>query len=123
MRTQLRRVLVGAGFSIAAEAADAETLVALYEQHHPDLITLDIVMPGRDGATAAAELLGRHPEAIIVMCTSMTTRDKIVACQRAGVSYYLLKPFEPEQAAAIFLAALKGPSKAHDRVSADRRRS
>lgn len=109
MRSQLRRVLTGAGFSIVAEAGTADELLSLYEQHRPDLVSLDIVMPGRDGATAATELLARHPEAVIVMCTSLSSRDKIVACQKAGVSYYLLKPFNPEHAASIFKCAVERP--------------
>jgi two-component system, chemotaxis family, chemotaxis protein CheY len=108
-RAQLRRVLTKAGFTILAEAGTADELDALYEQHRPSLVTLDIVMPGRDGATAAADLLARHPEATVVMCTSLTSRDKILACQKAGVSYFLLKPYDPERAAAIFRAAVDRP--------------
>lgn len=108
-RAQLRRVLTSAGFTISAEAGHANDLVALYEQHRPDLVTLDIVMPGRDGASAAADLLERHPNATVVMCTSLTSRDKILACQKAGVSYFLLKPYDPERATAIFRAAVDRP--------------
>jgi two-component system chemotaxis response regulator CheY len=107
MRGQIRRVLSGAGFQICAEAGSAEELVSLYEQHRPDLISLDIVMPGRDGATAAVELLAKHPQAIVVMCTSMASRDKILSCQKAGVSYYLLKPFDPVHAATVYLTAVE----------------
>lgn len=105
MRSQIRRVLSSAGFETVAEAASADELVPLYERHRPDLVSLDIVMPGRDGATAATELLAKHPNAVVVMCTSMASRDKILACQRAGVSYYLLKPFDPQHAANIYRAA------------------
>jgi two-component system chemotaxis response regulator CheY len=86
MRTQLKRALTAAGFSVVGEAGTANDLLPLYEKHRPDLVTLDIVMPGRDGASAAVELLERYPEATIVMCTSVTTREKILACQRAGVT-------------------------------------
>ncbi|MEJ7600423.1 MAG: response regulator [Kofleriaceae bacterium] len=108
MRAQLRRVLGTAGYTIVAEAGTANELTALYEQHQPDLVTLDIVMPGRDGATAAVELLARHPEAVVVMCTSLTSRDKILACQKAGVRHFLLKPFDPANATAVFKSIL-GP--------------
>lgn len=112
MRAQLRRVLIAAGFTVVAEAATADGLVALYEQHRPDMISLDIVMPGRDGASAAADLLSAHPEAKVVICTSLTSREKIMACQRAGVAYYLLKPFNPDHAATIFKCALERPQTA-----------
>lgn len=108
-RGMLKRVLIDAGFTVCAEAGAADQLVELYEQHRPDLVTLDIVMPGRDGATAAADLLAKYPSATIVMCTSLTTREKILACQRAGVSYYLLKPFAADRAAAIFKSAVERP--------------
>jgi two-component system, chemotaxis family, chemotaxis protein CheY len=107
MRAQLRKLLGVAGFSIVAEAGVGDELLGLYEKHLPDLVTLDIVMPGVDGATAASQLLARHPEAVVVMCTSLNTRDKIEACRRAGVKYYLLKPFNPEHAVAVFRRAME----------------
>jgi len=102
MRMQLRNLLAQAGCQVVGEAASGDEVLALYERHRPDLVTLDIVMPGKDGVTAATELLARHPSAAVVMCTSLTTRDKVVACQKAGVSHYLLKPFQPERAVAVF---------------------
>lgn len=101
-RSMLKRILADAGFRVVGEAATADALIKLYEHHRPDLVTLDIVMPGIDGATAAAELLAAHPEATVVMCTSLTMREKILACQRAGVRHYLLKPLVADRAAAIF---------------------
>jgi two-component system, chemotaxis family, chemotaxis protein CheY len=107
MRAQLRKLLGSAGFSVVAEAGTAERLLALYEEHRPDLITLDIVMPGRDGADAAVSLLEAYPEATITICTSLGSRERIDMCRRAGVKYYLLKPFTPEFALAIFHRVLE----------------
>jgi len=106
MRGQLRKLLVGAGFSVVAEAGAGDSVLGLYEQHRPDLVTLDIVMPGRDGAAAAVELLAAHPEATVVMCTSLSSRERIDMCRRAGVKFYLLKPIDPEYAVAVFRRAV-----------------
>jgi two-component system chemotaxis response regulator CheY len=106
MRAQIAKLLERAGFMVAAQAGTADQLMELYEQHRPDLVSLDIVMPGRDGATAAAELRARHPQAIIVICTSLNTRDKIDVCRRAGVRCYLLKPFNPDYAVSVFRRVL-----------------
>ena len=106
MRAQLSKQLATAGFSVVAQAGNGDEVLALYEQHRPDLVTLDIVMPGRDGASVAAELLGRYPDANVVMCTSVSTREKIEICRNAGVKYYLLKPFRAEAAVAVFRRAL-----------------
>ena len=100
MRAQLRGVLRQAGCAVVAEGASGDDVLPLFQQHRPDLVLLDIVMPGKDGVTAASELLSTHPDATVVMCTSLTTRDKVLACQKAGVSYYLLKPFQPDRAVA-----------------------
>lgn len=110
VRTQLRQILTRIGATVVGEASTGNELQALYEQHKPDLVTLDIVMPGKDGVTAAVELLRAYPSARIVMCTSLTTRDKIIACQRAGVRHYLLKPFDPTRAEQIFQFALQTPA-------------
>lgn len=98
MRGHLRVLLRQAGCDVVAEAGQGDELMGLYERHRPDLVTLDIVMPGKDGVTAATELLARYPEALVVMCTSLTARDKILACQKAGVAHFLLKPFQAERA-------------------------
>jgi two-component system chemotaxis response regulator CheY len=110
IRAQLRQILTRIGVTVVAEGTSGDHVRALYEQHRPDLVTLDIVMPGKDGVTAAIELLAAFPAARVVMCTSLTTRDKIVACQRAGVAHYLLKPFDAARAEQVFQLVLQRPS-------------
>ncbi len=107
VRIQLRQILTKMGCTIVAEATTGDAVLALYEEHRPDLLTLDIVMPGKDGVTAAVELLRVHPSATIVMCTSLTTRDKILACQKAGVCHYILKPFDAQRAEQVFRFAIE----------------
>jgi DNA-binding NarL/FixJ family response regulator len=101
MRTQLRALLRQAGCDAIVEGSTGDDVMPLFERHKPDLVFLDIVMPGKDGVTAATELLARYPNAVVVMCTSLTTRDKVLACQKAGVSHYLLKPFQADRAVAV----------------------
>lgn len=106
VRAQLRDILTGIGVAIVAEADTGETLPALYARYHPDLITLDIEMPGKDGVTVAIELRREFPAATIVMCSTMTSRDRMIACRRAGVLHYLLKPFDPRRAEQVFRFAI-----------------
>jgi two-component system chemotaxis response regulator CheY len=107
IRNQLRQILGNMGVTVVADGSRGDQLQALYQEHKPDLVTLDIVMPGKDGVTAAIELLREFPTARIVMCTSLTSRDKIVACQRAGVAHYLLKPFDAARAEKVFRFVLQ----------------
>jgi two-component system chemotaxis response regulator CheY len=107
MRGQLRKLLDRAGFSVVAEAGTGDVALALYERYRPDLLTLDIVMPGLDGAAAAVAILAAHPEARIVMCTSLSTRERIDMCRHAGVKFYLLKPLDPDHAVSVFRHAVE----------------
>jgi two-component system chemotaxis response regulator CheY len=100
-RSRLKSELVKSGFTVVAESASGETAIALYEKHHPTLVMLDIVLPGVDGVTVATQLLSKHPEAKVVMCSSITARDKILACRVAGVKHFILKPFSSEKIAEV----------------------
>jgi two-component system, chemotaxis family, chemotaxis protein CheY len=110
MRAQLHRLLVTAGCSVVAELGRGDEVIEHYERHRPDLVTLDIVMPGRDGVSVAIDLLARHPGARVVMCTSLGSTAQFEACRRAGVRHYLLKPINPELAVVMFRQALGKPA-------------
>lgn len=101
MRALLRLALATAGVSVVAEAGTGAQALELYAQHRPSLVMMDIVLPGADGVTVATELLGAHPEAQVVMCSSLTTRERIVACRDAGVAHFILKPFTLEKVAEV----------------------
>lgn len=111
IRLQLRHILGNIGVTVVAEAASGSEVRALYDKHRPDLLTLDVVMPGKDGVDVAVEILGAYPEARIVMCSAFNTYDRIMMCKRAGVRHYLLKPFENARAQTIFQFALDAGGK------------
>lgn len=107
-RAVVKAALKAAGYDVVAEASDGAAALPLWEQHRPTLVTLDIVLPLVDGVTAAVSLLERHPEAIVVMCSSITNRDKILACRNAGVAHFLLKPVVPEKMCALARSIAEG---------------
>jgi two-component system, chemotaxis family, chemotaxis protein CheY len=100
-RRSLRTMLTQLGFEVVAEGERGDQVLPLFEQHRPTVLTLDIVLPVVDGVTAVTDLLRKHPDATVVMCSSITARDKIVACRDAGVAHFVLKPFTPERLAAV----------------------
>lgn len=65
--------------------------VTLYRQHCPDILLMDIRMPGGDGLSAAEEILKMHPEAKIVFLTTFSEDDYIVRALHMGVRGYLIK--------------------------------
>ena len=100
-RTMLRRGLNNAGFEVVGEAGTAEGALQLYTTHRPTLIIFDIVLPKTDGVTAATQLLKAYPDANVVICSAIASRDKILACREAGVRYFLLKPVTIQKIAEI----------------------
>ena len=101
MRALLKLALGTAGVAVVAEAGTGAQALELYAQHRPSLVMMDIVLPGADGVKVATELLRAHPEAQVVMCSSLTTRERIVACRDAGVAHFILKPFTVEKVAEV----------------------
>jgi two-component system chemotaxis response regulator CheY len=81
------------GFRVAATGTNGIQAVALYKQHRPDLLTLDLTMPVKDGKTALKEILAEHPEARILMITSLMG-PPIVECLKLGAAGYVEKPIQ-----------------------------
>jgi DNA-binding NarL/FixJ family response regulator len=75
-RTAIRRVLRRAStLEVIAEASDGAEAVALTGQLHPDIVLLDVRMPGMDGPTAARIIAERWPEVSVVLCSSHARED------------------------------------------------
>ncbi len=106
MRATLRGVLEGLGHTVVAEGETGLDVTPLYELHRPAVMLIDIIMPGRDGLKSVRSLIERHPEARVVVCSSLTRREKVLACKNAGAAHYLVKPFDAESVQASIKKAL-----------------
>lgn len=90
-RTGLSSALAGADFEICGEAADAESAVSLAESEQPDLVVLDILMPGVSGLDAVEKIRAVAPQASVVMLTGSESEEDLLECIRAGARGYLVK--------------------------------
>ncbi|THF77148.1 response regulator [Cohnella fermenti] len=108
---RMRAILEGMGHRIAAEAGDGREAVALYDPNRIDLVTMDIQMPRMDGIEAVRQIRRLHPEAAIVMVSSVEERAKIFDAIKMGARHYILKPFTEEKVREVLNAVL-GPSEA-----------
>ena len=94
---------------VVGEAADGAEAVDAVERLQPDVVLMDMVMPGVDGLSAIRRLLELRPETRIVVLTSYADEDQVVPAVRAGAAGYLLKDVQPaELAAAIRTVAAGG---------------
>ena len=76
---------------VAGEGHDGEEAVALFERERPDVLLMDIQMPGVGGLEAAERILAAHPEARIVFLTTFSDDEYIVRALRLGAKGYLIK--------------------------------
>lgn len=90
IRARIREALESGGCEVVAEAATADEAVALSRDHRPDVVLLDIHMPG-SGIRAAAELTRDRPDVPVLMLTSSNEEEDLFDSLRAGASGYLLK--------------------------------
>ena len=92
IRLDLVELLTEEGFEVVGQAADGEEAVKLARELEPDLIIMDVKMPGMDGITAA-EIIGEERIAPILMLTEFSQSELVERARDAGVMGYLVKPF------------------------------
>jgi AmiR/NasT family two-component response regulator len=93
IRLDLVEILREEGYEVVADCGRGDEVVQLVEQHAPDLVLLDIKMPGMDGLSAA-RAIDEHFDAAIVILTAFTQRELIDEASDAGAMSYLVKPYQ-----------------------------
>jgi two-component system chemotaxis response regulator CheY len=106
MREMLRDILGQAGFEVCAEAADGNEAVSSYEEHEPDLVTLDIVMPRKSGLEALREIIARDPSAVVVMCSALGQEALVMEALESGAKDFVVKPFKADHVIEVLNKAL-----------------
>jgi len=95
MRMMIKGILSKNGYEIVGEAQNGVEAVEKYRSLNPDLVTMDMVMPEMDGISAVKEIVADHPDARIIMCTSMGQQALVVEAIQAGAKSFITKPFQP----------------------------
>ena len=106
VRVQLEDVLAGTDYQIAAYCRSGEDAIKQYAEVNPDLVTMDIIMQGMDGLDAAEIILKNHPDARIVMISSLAYGDTFERAKAIGTKGFVDKPFHQEQLLKVFAEAL-----------------
>jgi two-component system, response regulator PdtaR len=92
IRLDLREMLEEEGYVVAGEATDGEAAVKLAEELRPDLVIMDVKMPGLDGISAAERITANQVAPVIIL-TAFSQRDLVQRASEAGAMAYLIKPF------------------------------
>jgi len=96
VRLDLRELLAEEGYQVVGETGRGDEAVELVRHHRPDLVILDIKMPGMDGLSAAHSINAERRTAVLIL-TAFSQRDLIEQARDAGALAYLVKPFQKEE--------------------------
>ena len=93
IRLDLRELLAEEGYAVVGETGRGDHAVELVREHDPDLVILDIKMPGLDGIAAARQIASERRAAVLIL-TAFSQRDLVEQARDAGALAYLVKPFQ-----------------------------
>ncbi len=106
IRLMLKDILEFHKFDVVGEANSGAEAIEQYKILKPDLVTMDIIMPGMDGIEAVKEILAFDPNARIIMVTAIDQREYLMKAIRLGASDYIVKPFEDDRVLSAIEKAL-----------------
>jgi two-component system, chemotaxis family, chemotaxis protein CheY len=95
-RKNLARMIESFGGQLAGEAGDGLSALAEYDRTKPDIVLMDITMPQMEGIEAAEKIVQKHPDARVVMVSSVGYQENIVAALQRGARHFVQKPVKPE---------------------------
>lgn len=102
---------------VVGEAESGQEAVTQVAEHAPDVVLMDLIMPGMDGVEATRQVKKASPRTQIIVLTSYHQDEHIFPAIRAGTLSYLLKDAEPEELAIAIRKAAAGEAVLHPRVA------
>jgi len=96
MRLMIKDILEKNGYTVVAEANNGIKAVELYKKEKPDIVTMDITMPGMDGIEALKAIIDIDPAAKVIMCSAMGQQAMVEDALNAGAKGFVIKPFHPD---------------------------
>ena len=95
-RENLIKMVQAFGGEVAGEAGDGLTAIAEYNRTTPDIVLMDITMPQMEGIEAVERIVRQHPDARIVMVSSVGYQENILAALQKGAKHFVQKPVKPD---------------------------
>lgn len=93
---EIKHSLAGSGFEVVGYCRDAEQAMITYNEKHPDVVLMDIILPGIDGIEATRAILAKWPDARVVIVSSLAYDDTIERAKQTGAKSFVFKPFDKE---------------------------
>ena len=101
MRDIIKDIFAAGGFSVVGEAGNGVEAVEKYKELKPDLVTMDLVMPYRNGIDATREIIRGDGKALVVMCSALGQETMVMEAIEAGAVDFIVKPPRAEDVLAV----------------------
>ncbi len=108
VRAGFRVLLRDAGIDVVGEASDGHAAIELVKNERPDIVLMDIMMPGLNGLEATARIAGKFANTRVIMLSMNTTKEYVLQSLQAGARGYLLKSVQPEELVRGVQAVARG---------------
>jgi two-component system chemotaxis response regulator CheY len=106
MRKVVSDALAKGGHEVIGEAANGQEAVDQFQSLKPEVMTLDITMPEKDGLAALREIIAMDPQARVVMCSALGQETKVLEAIKAGAKDFVVKPFQPDRVLSAIAKAV-----------------
>lgn len=97
MRKMVTDALTKGGHEVIGEAGNGAEAVEQYQTLKPDLTTLDITMPEKDGLSALKDIMTLDPSAKVIMCSALGQESKVLESIKLGAKDFVVKPFQADR--------------------------
>jgi two-component system chemotaxis response regulator CheY len=97
MRKMVTDALTKGGHEVIGEAGNGTEAVAQFQALKPDLTTLDITMPEKDGLSALKDIMALDPSAKVIMCSALGQESKVLESIKLGAKDFVVKPFQADR--------------------------
>jgi two-component system chemotaxis response regulator CheY len=101
MRDIIKDIFASGGFEVVGEASNGVEAVERYKELKPDLTTMDLVMPFKNGIEATREILRVDSKAVVVMCSALGHEALVMEAIEAGAMDFIVKPPRAEDVLAV----------------------
>ena len=102
----LRDILEKGGFRVVGEASTGDEAITRYLDTRPDVVLMDITMPGMDGLTALKKIREIDPGARVIICSAIGQQRLIFQALEMGAKDFIVKPFQPQRVVSALKKAL-----------------
>src|SRR3954454_21722210 len=97
MRKMVSDALTKGGHEVVGEAGNGAEAIERFQELKPELTTLDITMPEKDGLAALKEIIEIEPTSRVIMCSALGQESKLLESIKLGARDFVVKPFKPER--------------------------